>query len=411
MLTRRHFLDLSLKTSAFVSLAPTVPLFLARTARAAVPAADDRILVIIQLDGGNDGINTVVPYADEGYEKHRRALRIPKDEIIKLDDQVGLHPRMRACADLVEDGRLAIVQGAGYPNPNRSHFESMAIWHEGSPETEAHDGHGWLGEALSSADGRGNPDAFFIGDEAVPVALRGRRANTVALATADDLRLNAQVDHLNVGDKSAAVPSDLADYVRRSVVQAYRAADELAQAASPDRTTTGPQYPGTQLAENLHLIAKLIRSGAAARVYYTIQSGYDTHSVQLPTHARLLAEFSGALRAFLDDLRVAQLGDRIVVLAFSELGRRVAENGSLGTDHGTAGPVFVAGESVQPGLVGAAPSLTDLEDGDVKMQTDFRQVYATLLSGWLGLPRPAATPPELEPLPLIRDRQPARPSR
>lgn len=398
MLTRRHFL----KSSAFLSLAPTVPLFLSRSARSAAPERDQRILVVVQLDGGNDGINTVIPYADEGYAEHRHELRIPADDLIKLDDQVGLHPRMRGAADLMDDGRLAIVQGVGYPNPNRSHFESMRIWHEASLEQDAQDGHGWIGEAFDRGHTRSTPDAFFIGDEALPVALRSRRANTVTLATADDLQLNGRLaPHADVSPSQRDDSGDLTAYVHRSVSRAYRAANELADAASPSGQAAVPRYPSTGLGASLRLVSQLIKSGAAARVYYTIQPGYDTHSVQLSTHARLLSEFSGALKAFLDDMHAAHLGSRVAVLAFSEFGRRVAENGSLGTDHGTAGPVFLAGEGVRAGLVGHAPSLTDLEDGDLKMQTDFRRVYATVLRDWLGLPAMLEAPAKGEGLPLF----------
>src|SRR5882724_10473237 len=187
MTTRRQFLQ----QSALVSLAPLVPAFLSQSLTAADAKPDDRVLVVIQLDGGNDGLNTVIPFADENYARFRRELRIKTDEVLKLDDAVGLHPSMKAAADLVQDGRLAIVQGVGYPNPNRSHFESMAIWHHARLATGDHDGNGWLGRAAESMQPRNTstPDSIYIGADAVPVALRGRRASPVSLQNEADLKL------------------------------------------------------------------------------------------------------------------------------------------------------------------------------------------------------------------------------
>src|SRR6187401_1025119 len=191
MTTRRQFLQ----QSALVSLSPLLPTFLSRSVTAADAKKDDRVLVVIQLDGGNDGLNTVIPYADENYARLRSALRIDTKEIIKLNDTVGLHPALKAAADLFNDNRLAIVQGVGYPNPNRSHFESMAIWHHARLAADDHDGNGWLGRAAELIQPRGTsvPDSIFIGDEVVPVALRGRRANALALQNESDLQLTAPV--------------------------------------------------------------------------------------------------------------------------------------------------------------------------------------------------------------------------
>jgi uncharacterized protein (DUF1501 family) len=402
--SRRAFL----KRASLLALAPTLPGFLARTARAAGPDQDGRVLVVLQLDGGNDGINTVVPYADEGYAKYRRALRLPKERLFKIDDRVGLHPAMTDAAKLLETGRLAVVQGVGYPNPSRSHFKSMAIWHsanvalprgEGS-DAETRAAYGWLGRALDGAPrpAPGSPASVFVGVQPPPAALRGRRSVTSALAKLEDftLQLGGQPAR-TVADPGPG--NDLAAFVRRCTLDAYAAADRRAELARAK--DTGAKYPHTGLADRLRLIARLLKTDYGARVYYTTQPGYDTHNAQATTHFNLLAELSGALRAFLDDLAGAKLADRVVVLAFSEFGRRVAENGSAGTDHGTAGPVFLAGSGVRPGLVGDTPSLTDLQDGDLKAGLDFRQVYATVLEDWLGLPAQAILGGEFPRLPLF----------
>ncbi len=378
MITRRDLL----KGSAFLSLSPVVPAFLARTARAAGPERDGRVLVTLQLDGGNDGINTVVPFRDEAYAKLRPELRLPTDKLFKIDDGLGLHPSMHAAADLLQSGRLAIVQGVGYPNPNRSHFESMNIWQTartGKPGAEAL---GWLGRALDQARQENGPSAVFVGDQNIPLALFARRATSASFADASDLALMLPPAP---GSPSGSGEDDLAAFVNRTVTSAYATASEL-EAASARGRDSAVRYPETVLSKRLELVARSIKAGSTARVYYVIQSGYDSHAVQLPAQAQLLRALSEAVRAFLDDLAAAKLADRVLVLAFSEFGRRPEENGSLGTDHGTAGPVFVAGESVKPGVAGKTPLLGDLEDGNLKWSTDFRSIYATLLDDWLKLP-------------------------
>jgi uncharacterized protein (DUF1501 family) len=398
MLSRRDFL----RSSSLVALAPTVPTFLAQTARAATPRRDERVLVVIQLDGGNDGINTVVPFADPGYAKHRQTLRLPKERLARINDRVGLHPALRDAAKLLETGRLAVVQGVGYPNPNRSHFESMAIWHSARRDPKRRDGVGWVGAALDGdrrpADG--SPASVLVGLEGTPPALRGRRCVSSALAHLDDLVLAGATDPKKA--LAAAGPGgDLKAFVRRSMLDAYAAADRLKEAA---QVKDGGAYPGTGLAGKLRLVSRLLKAGFRTRVFYAIQASYDTHHAQLTAHAQLLEELGGALKAFLDDLASAKLADRVAVLVFSEFGRTVRENGSAGTDHGTAGPVFLAGPGVRPGLVGETPPLLDLDPrhGDLRVNFDFRRVYATVLEDWLGLPSRAVLGAPFEQLPLFR---------
>jgi uncharacterized protein (DUF1501 family) len=398
MLSRRAFL----RSSTLIALAPTVPGFLMQTARAARPEADGRILVVIQLDGGNDGINTVVPFADEGYAKHRKLLRLPAAQLIKVNDRVGLHPSMTAAGKLLESNRLAIVQGVGYPNPNRSHFESMAIWHTARFDPEERNGLGWLGRALDDREGRdvSKPDCVFVGGAQLPTALRGRKCVASALTRPEDFVIAPEVK----AKPGSAPPAkeDLAAFVRRASLDAYTTADHMADVLHAKDNGAG--YPTTSLAGKLRLMARLIKAGICTRVYYARQSGYDTHSAQLGTHSSLLSELAGAMQAFLDDLAAAKLADRVVVLTFSEFGRTVKENGSAGTDHGTSGPVLLAGPSVRPGLVGDTSSLLELDvkHGDLKMSVDFRRVYATVLEDWLGLPAKTALGGAHEHLPLFR---------
>lgn len=390
MFHRRDFL----KRSSLLSLAPTVPAFLANTARAAEAEKDARILVVIQLDGGNDGINTVVPFADEGYAKHRKQLRLPTAQLIKLNDEVGLHGAMQDFRKLWESDRLAVVQGVGYPNPNRSHDVSMAIWQTCSFDEKEHNGHGWLGRALDQTQKPkdGSPAALLVGNEQPPIAIRGRRSVAAAINRIDEFSLPDVQPIANANPASTS--DDLAAFVQRSSLDAYTTAERLSTVAEkPDQSA---RYPSSDIARRLGLISRLIKSEFGTRVFYTVQSGYDTHAAQLQTHFRLLRDLSSAVFAFLEDLRASKLDDRVAILCFSEFGRRVTENASFGTDHGTAGPVFLAGPHVKPGLHARTPSLSDLEDGDLKMSVDFRRIYSSILQNWLR-----TRPLESEPLDLF----------
>lgn len=404
MLSRRAFLQ---RTSV-VSLSPVLPHVLARTARAATPVSDSRVLVVIQLDGGNDGLNTVVPFGDDAYAQVRDKLRLDVDKLHKLNDHVGLHSYMRAARHLFDEGRLAIVQGVGYPNPDRSHFRSMRIWQTARFDDDQHDGYGWLGRALDlhsvgvkddATSHDATSHAIFVGQQETPVALWGRRSSATALTRLEDLQLHSALpsDPSYLGSTSGS--GDLAQFVTRQLLDAYASADEIEHLTSGSSRSI--DYPDTELATRLKLVSQLLQSGSKSRVFYTVQSGYDTHSAQRYTHARLLRELADALKAFLDDLQTARIDDRVCVLAFSEFGRRVKENDSQGTDHGTAGPVFLAGQPVNGGLIGDPPNLTDLEGGDLKMQIDFRRLYSTVLHEWLGIDPRRILSEEYDPLSLF----------
>jgi len=372
MLTRRRFLQVS----SLFALAPTVPLFVSRTAQAAAVDKDRCILVVVEMNGGNDALNTVVPYTDPTYEKLRPTLRIARKELLTLSASLGLHPSLKPLDKLWQAGQLAVLPGVGYPNPDRSHFESLAIWHTARFDPEEQKGYGWLGRALDPQAGT----AYLLGN-ALPTALRGRRSTTIALNRVDEALLaDPAAARQGIGTESA---DDLLAFIRRQSVDANNAADKLARISGKE---DGNRYPATGLAERLKLAAHLIRSNLGARVFYTLQPGYDTHAVQTFEHGNLLQDFAGAVAAFFDDLSQAKLADRVTLLAFSEFGRTIKENGSAGTDHGTAGAVFLAGPSVRGGIPTAMPSLTDLVADEPKMTADFRGVYASVLRDWMGLP-------------------------
>ncbi len=394
MLNRRRFLQ----NASLVSLTSLVPSFLPRSLSAASDNAEGRILVVIQLDGGNDGLNTVIPFQNDDYIKARPALHIEEKDVLKLNETLGLNPGMKAAAELFESGRLAIVQGIGYPNPNRSHFESMAIWQHARVDAAQHDSIGWLGRACDAhRTAQGSPDSIFLGRDAVPIALRGRRANAVSMESESDLQLLTPFDPSGQSSESQL---DVSAFVQRTVDDSYRAAKRFKESA-PAPGKSSVSYPTSRLGRHLQLISRMIKLGGETRLFYTSHSGYDTHSAQLFTHRQLLGEFSNALRAFLDDLKESGLDERVIVLAFSEFGRRVQENDSAGTDHGVAGPVFLAGTKVQSGIHGDHPSLTVLDEGDLKSRFDFRQVYTTLLDRWLAVDSKAILTGEFNTLPLI----------
>jgi uncharacterized protein (DUF1501 family) len=410
MPTRRDMVKTSLKTAALVALSPTVPAFLAQTARAATPRRDGRVLVVIQLDGGNDAINTLVPFADEGYAKNRKVLRVADKQLIRVNDRVGLHPALRDLGVLLDRGQLALVPGVGYPNPNRSHFESMSIWQTARLDLEDHGGPGWIGRSLdepartSETAIAAGTASLYIGEGAPSPALRGRRAGAASLERIENLTLPTGWDRSLTKTRlgNQAEPNDsLKAYVRRSVLDAYACAERV-DGLTRRTAASAATYPDTGLAVRLRTVAQLLKADLGARVFYTAQSGYDTHAGQSNTHYGLLRELATAIKGFMDDLTAAKLSDRVTVMCFSEFGRRVAENGSEGTDHGTAGLVMLTGPGVRPGVHGSVPSLTDLVDGDPKVSTDFRRVYAALLEDWLSLPSLGALGSRFEPMTLFR---------
>jgi uncharacterized protein (DUF1501 family) len=413
--SRRRFLQTSLASSSLVAMgATTIPGFLGRSALAArAGKANERILVVVQLLGGNDGLNTVVPHGIDGYNRGRRALRISPAQVHKITPEIGLHPAMGGLAKLLEKGRLGVVQGVGYPNPDRSHFRSMEIWETGRLGNDAQALEtGWLGRALD-AKGRkpgDDPPALHVGGGALPQALRSRRTEVPALESLESYKLQVAGDEPDRRATRSALTrmaglerrddDPLLGFVRRTTLSAYESSNRLEQIAP--KSGGGTKYPNFGLARRLALVAQMIKADFGTRIFYTALDGFDTHANQLGSHQALLTELSDSIAAFHDDLSAAGMADRVIVLTFSEFGRRVAENASLGTDHGAAAPVFLVGPLTKAGLIGGHPSLDDLDDGDLKFHTDFRRVYATLLADWLDSPPAAIVGAGFPPLPFLR---------
>src|SRR5262245_43224888 len=387
--SRRKFLATLAGGSAVVSLGGPVPQFLARAAAAEHKASKDTILVVIQMTGGNDGLNTVVPFSHDAYRKARPKLAIPAKDVHKINDSIGLHPSAKGLSELLQANKLAIVQGVGYPKPNRSHFESMDIWQscqrKGNPRTT-----GWLGRFLDATRKPADIDApaIHIGSERQPLALAAEKVRVPSFATPESFKLRDGDSGMlgetirNLTKREESPADQLLGFVQTSTSSALATSDRIAEALREYRTPV--KYPESALAKRLKTIAQLIDAELKTRVYYVELDGFDTHAQQPAAHAALLQQFGDGVRAFIDDVAHHGHADRTLVMSFSEFGRRVAENASQGTDHGAAAPMFLAGTRVRAGLVGSHPDLDNLEDGDVKFHTDFRQVYATLLERWLG---------------------------
>jgi uncharacterized protein (DUF1501 family) len=404
--SRREFLRWS---GLGATLAWSYPAFLGATVRRALaapedglPAPDAPVLVTLQLDGGNDGLNTIVPWRDDRYRAVRPTIALPEKEVLRLDDEIGLHPALADLADLIDRGRAAVVHAVGYPNPSRSHFRSTEIWQAAHAGERPADG--WLGRWLDGATDA-HPAAGVALAKSTPLALKGKRRSGVSFADADTFR---PPEALPAPASAPATVSEgegpLAplDFLRRVESQAIVSADVVQ--AVLGRTRNAVPYPDSELARNLSVVARLVAGGAPTRVFHVAQGGYDTHAGQAGPHAMLLADLGEALAAFLADLERSGQLDRVVVLAFSEFGRRVAENASLGTDHGAAGPCLVLGGRVRPGFHGTPADLDPdvLLDGDVRPTTDFRSLYAELVDSWLGASSSAVLGGSFTPLRILR---------
>jgi uncharacterized protein (DUF1501 family) len=395
--SRREFLKISLSSAAAISLATTCPAFISRLAfaqptTAPSTVANDNILVVVQLSGGNDGLNTVIPHTDDAYHKARPRIGI-KDRFLPLDDHLALNPGMKGFKELFDQGQLAIVNGCGYPKPNRSHFRSMEIWHTADPTD--YRPQGWLGHYLDHAL-KGTAPApadnalrgINIGSE-LPLALVDVGAPIPSIQSLDDFRVrtdpNDGVDEkteqqliadLNaVRDQSPAL-----QFLSRQATNAILTAEELRKLKNYKQDADYPRGLG----QELRLIAQLISGHFGTRVYYCQTGGFDTHANQVGGHENVLRNVADSIAAFHKDLAAKGLNDKVTVMCFSEFGRRLQQNGSNGTDHGAAAPMFVSGGKVKGGLHQPYPSLTDLDSGDLKFTTDFRRVYATLLKHWLN---------------------------
>lgn len=375
-------------SAAAIGINCIVPRSLARAAN--LGKATENILVVIQLTGGNDGLNTVVPLGDPLYKKARPELAIPEESALRISDNAGLHPSLRGVASLLDSDAFSIIQNVGYPEPNRSHFESMDIWHTCRRKDQSRE-EGWLGRALAALErgGGGDVAGLHLGVEQQPASLASRTLSIPSIRSLKEFELRGQDrDALAKLISRPALPVDtenvspLLDFVQSNSMAAVVASERVTKAVS-GKSSSG--YPDNQLAEKLKTIAQLIGSGLSTRVYYVQLDGFDTHAKQAPAHAVLLENWSSALAAFQKDVRAQGNASRVVCLTFSEFGRRVQENASGGTDHGAAAPIFLCSDAIKPGLHGNSPNLEDLHEGDLKHSVDFRSVYAGILKDWLDV--------------------------
>ena len=350
----------------------------------------DRVLVLINLQGGNDGLNTVVPYAMPQYYRYRPSIAVAQNDVLRLNDEVGLNPNLKSLKAMFDKSQVAVIQGVGYPKPDHSHFRSQEIWQTADPQSYASTG--WLGRYLDAANLP--KDNLFDAVAISPVLPEVFGSRTIDVPAIDgNLRGYALQSDRSPGgagafrsivsDTSLPFTSPYLAKVTEIEVNAQRGSEELPKLIAGYKPQA--QYPATNLGRSLALAAQMIGSKLGTRVIYVTHGSFDTHTYQKATQDRLLGQFSDALSAFYQDLAAHGDDGRVLTMTFSEFGRRVAENASRGTDHGEAAPLFLVGGGVKGGVYGRHPSLDDLDNGDVKFTTDFRSVYATVLERWLAV--------------------------
>jgi uncharacterized protein (DUF1501 family) len=392
--TRREFLRRSGQGLGLVAFSRFAPSFLVRSALGAAPAPekDRSVLVLVQLAGGNDGLNTVIPFEDDNYRRLRPTLGIPKEQVLPISATLGLHPSCRAMAGLFQDGKLAIVQNVGYPNPNRSHFRSTEIW-ETASASSTFAATGWIGRYLDNrcagtpAEGT-DPLAVHLNTlNGEPVTFVGEQAHPTYGFAGNGVSRRDDEESSRLLESLAASPGAIngADSFLKQTLM-----DGLVTETKVQRLLgaylPGASYPANQFGASLKNVAALIAGGLPTRVYFVTLNGFDTHVNQLATQAGLLQVLADGLAAFQSDLEAHHLDGQVLTMTFSEFGRRASENESRGTDHGTASPLFVLGGRVRGGCHGTAPNLNLPRNQDLTYSTDFRGVYATVLDQWLGCP-------------------------
>jgi uncharacterized protein (DUF1501 family) len=392
-ISRRSLLS---RGALLVASGLVAPSFITRTALALSQstASTRKILVVVQLSGGNDGLNTLVPFADPTYYELRTSLAVPRESVLPLTDQVGLHPLLTPLKTLWDQGTLAIVQGVGYPNPSRSHFRSMDIWQSARPDTFERSG--WLGRYLDACQ--------CSEDQPIPAISVGDRLNAMfwtdstlvpAVANIGAFTFRTETNYRNDREVQLKTLQNIysqagnwptyESMIRKATLKALAGSDQLQAAAANYRSPV--QYPvNNPLANQLQMVAQVIGADLGARLFSVQMGGFDTHANQHDEHEGLLAQTAAALLAFQQDLAAMNRQDDVVVVTFSEFGRRPLQNGSDGTDHGTAEPLFIMGGKVRGGLYSSYPSLSDLDDnGDLKFTVDFRSVYAGVLRDHMGI--------------------------
>ncbi|MFO0837827.1 MAG: DUF1501 domain-containing protein [Phycisphaerae bacterium] len=419
--SRREFLTESL---TFLSAASTLPLFLGNTATAlgqdSRPGGrkpEERILVVVQLAGGNDGLNMIVPCEMDEYYRARPRLAVQKKDALKLAEGVGLHPSAKGLKELFDEGHMAVVQGVGYPNPDRSHFTSMDIWHTADRDLKQHSG--WLGRYFDACCKGNDPEPEPIEGIALmgeaPMAMQGQRFTPLAFENPDSLawrapRRDAAAEEVfkKLNNISGDIPTqgkEIEQFLQRAALKAQVGAEQIRSAAGASlRGRRGGLFQqGGQLGGQLQMVARLILAGLPTRIYYVSMGGFDTHTAQQARQQRLMEELGNAMNAFIDSLAEHKLLDRVLVMTFSEFGRRVQENASGGTDHGEAAPMMFFGGQVRAGVHEKHPSLSELHRGDLPFNIDFRRVYSSVLRDWLGAKPEKILGNAFPPLKLVKN--------
>jgi len=369
----------------------------------------DPILVVVQLTGGSDYMNMIVPYADPLYYDNRPTVGVPAEDVLPIDDRFGFNPALGEIKDLYDQGEVAVINGVGYPNPNRSHFRAMDIWHTCEPEKIATEG--WLGRVIRDIDphgenvltgvnfGRGLPRAMAL--TGVPVASVAVLENYGVLTGISGQEQRARALDLFARMYSPAIGTGAAmDYLGRTGLDALKGADILKTATETYTSTV--EYAATSIARSLRGMAQVILKDLGTRVFYTSLGGFDTHANQVAVQTPLLSELSSGIGDFFADLKEHDAADNVLMLVFTEFGRRVIDNGS-GSDHGSGGGSYIIGQPVTGGMYGQYPSLKDEDqlDGDLQFQVDFRSVYATIVDRWMGLDAKSVTGGSYEHLEFV----------
>lgn len=378
IINRRRFLQVGSLASASLFL----PKFLKAMEKDTLVPPGNKVMVIIQLSGGNDGLNTVIPYRNDIYFKSRPTIGIQRDKALTLTDETGLHPALTGMKSLYDNGSMGILQNVGYPNPDRSHFRSMDIWQTGSASSENWT-NGWIGRYLDAqCKGCDKPVQALEIDDTLSLALKGELEKGLAfkdpnrLSTANDKMLKELLHQHIPGD-------DNADFLYKTMGSTLSSAAYLKEQFKMYKTAE--TYPNTELGKSMRTIARLIMSDISTKVYYVSHGSFDTHVNQLNAQNNLFRQLDDAVTAFTKDLQKNNRFQDVVVMTFSEFGRRVEQNASNGTDHGTANNMFIIGGGLkEKGLLNENPDLDKLQDGDLQHQVDFKSVYATMLNKWLG---------------------------
>jgi uncharacterized protein (DUF1501 family) len=380
-MNRRDFL----RTSALASCALYIPRFLHNAAGAAY---NGRVLVVLQLSGGNDGLNTVVPFGNDLYYKARPDIAIAKSEVLRLTEMQGLHPALTGLRSLYDDGALAILNSVGYPNPDRSHFRSMDIWHTAS-DADQYWNNGWIGRYLDAeCETCKLPLAAIEADDSLSLAMRGARRSGFGVTDPDRLYKSTQTG-VSAGVSKLAKelaptlpPNSNLAFLYKNTIQAFESAQTIYE--TNQTAPAAGDYPKGELGNHLRTTASLILGGLSTSVYYVSIAGFDTHINQKNRQNDLLTQVGNGLQAFAADLKKGNRWNDVLVMVFSEFGRRVEQNASAGTDHGAANNVWLLGGNLhKPGIYNSAPNLAALNDGDLQHEIDFRRVYATVLDKWL----------------------------